>query len=225
MNFPPVFVINLDKRPDRWSDIQVEFKDWNIERLSATEFNPGWKGTTLSHIRCMELAKKRNYDWVVILEDDCVLTEDASNRFKNLLPVLWNRRSEWDVFMGGVSLYLGVPWNTMSNDPRLYEVKSTGTCFTFLHKDSYISILNRIPKDPSEMHDQGTDCIDTWYRFNNVRVWTTAPFLTLQKPSFSDLSNKFADSDELYKKSEFLLLHTESPKPKSKFIWSRSNWS
>lgn len=222
MNFPPVFVINLDKRTDRWSDIQAEFKDWNIQRVSATEFNPGWKGTTLSHIRCMELANKRNYDWIVILEDDCTLAPDALKKFKSLLPTLWNRRSEWDVFVGGACLYAGVPWNTKSNNPRLHEVKSTGTHFTFLHKDSYKSILSRIPKDPSEMHDQGTDCIDTWYRFNNIRVWTTAPFLAFQKPSFSNLSKTFADPDELYKTSEFLLLHTRSPELKSKFVWSRS---
>ena len=80
MNFPPVFVINLDKRPDRWSDIQVEFKDWNIERVSATEFNPGWKGCTLSHIKCLELANQRNYDWILIVEDDCVLTPDKIGR-------------------------------------------------------------------------------------------------------------------------------------------------
>jgi hypothetical protein len=225
MNFPPVFVINLDKRPDRWSDIQVEFKDWNIERVSATEFNPGWKGCTLSHIKCLELANQRNYDWILIVEDDCVLTPDTLNRFKNLLPTLWNRRSDWDVFVGGASLYRGVPWKTVSMNPRLYEVKSTGTHFTLLHKDSYKSILNRIPKNPSEMHNQGTDCIDTWYRFNNVRIWTTAPFLAFQKANFSNLSKTFADPTGVYKTSEFLLLHTESPKPTSKFIWSRFNWS
>jgi hypothetical protein len=225
MNFPPVFVINLDNRPDRWDNIQSEFKDWNIERVSAIEYSPGWKGATLSHIRCMELAKERNYDWVVIVEDDCALTPDALNKFKNLLPTLWDRRSEWDVCMGGVSLYRGVPWTTVSNDPRLYQVKSTGTHFSFLHRDSYTSILNKIPNNPSEMHDQSTDCIDTWYRFNHIRVWTTAPFLAFQTPSFSDLSQTFADSDELYKISEYLLLHTQSPPRKPKFAWSRSNWT
>jgi hypothetical protein len=225
MNFPPVFVINLDNRPDRWAVIQSEFKDWNIERVSAIEYSPGWKGCTLTHIKCLELAKERNYDWVVIVEDDCALTPDALNIFKNLLPTLWDRRSEWDVCMGGVALYRGVPWTTISNNPWLYQVKSTGAHFSFLHRDSYTSILNKIPNNPSEMHDQSTDCIDTWYRFNHIRVWTTAPFLAFQTPSFSDLSQTFADSDELYKISECLLLHTQSPPRKPKFAWSRSNWT
>jgi GR25 family glycosyltransferase involved in LPS biosynthesis len=60
MEFPSTLVINLDKRVDRWNEIQRMFGEWpSLERVSAVEETPGWKGCAKSHIKSINLAKQR----------------------------------------------------------------------------------------------------------------------------------------------------------------------
>ena len=71
----PVLYINLEKRTDRKEHIEKEFQDFkNVERVEAVdttgENKSGYFGCVLSHIKCLELARDRNYDEVIICEDD-----------------------------------------------------------------------------------------------------------------------------------------------------------
>jgi len=69
----PVLYINLEKRKDRRSHIENEFKDFeNVERIEAvdTSDTSGYYGCVLSHIKALERAKEKDYDEVMICEDD-----------------------------------------------------------------------------------------------------------------------------------------------------------
>ncbi len=74
-NIDMVFYINLDKRIDRRSQIEYEFKNYGIckyERFSAI-YKPyplGFLGCTLSHLGVLKLAKERGYKNIMIVEDD-----------------------------------------------------------------------------------------------------------------------------------------------------------
>lgn len=105
MQFPPILVINLDHRADKWEQMQKEFEDWpvKLERVSAIKHDIGWKGCYLSHLKCVKIAKERNYPWVLYLEDDCILMPGAKERFLDALPYLWDTRKHWDFFMGGLA--------------------------------------------------------------------------------------------------------------------------
>ena len=52
--FDKVYCINMDKRPDRWEQAQIEFKKLGIEndviRWSGVENEDGNLGCTLSHL-------------------------------------------------------------------------------------------------------------------------------------------------------------------------------
>jgi hypothetical protein len=67
-----LFYINLEKRKDRLSHVQEELAKLGIagERVCAIETADGVMGSTLSHIRCLEMAKQRNLPHVFICEDD-----------------------------------------------------------------------------------------------------------------------------------------------------------
>ena len=62
--FKNTLFINLEQRPDRLEHAQAEFKKMRIdaERVNAVKTKMGAVGCTLSHIRCLELAKQRKYD-------------------------------------------------------------------------------------------------------------------------------------------------------------------
>jgi len=197
---PPALVINLDERKDRWQEIQQEFVKWSpaVERVSAVKYSPGWKGCTLSHRKALEIAKERHYPWVLIIEDDCLLTPDAQERFHALLPYLWKHQHRWDVFLGGVS-FAEHPKLIIKNPP-LFEVKGLTAHFCLIHRTAYNKILHHMPSDPEKM----TQAIDTWYK-SHLRLWTTVPFIAIQRPSYSDNENKTEDYTQIFKDSETTL--------------------
>ena len=197
---PSTLVINLDTRKDKWELIQKEFANWSppIERISAIKYSPGWKGCTLSHRKAMEIAKKRHYPWVLIVEDDCQLTPDAQERFHALLPYLWKHQHRWDVFLGGVTQL--TESKVVSKTQPLFKVKGFTTHFCLIHRAAYNKILRHIPSDPNKMKDP----VDVWYR-DHLRLWTTVPFLAVQQPSYSDINKKEMNYTESFDNAEKLL--------------------
>jgi GR25 family glycosyltransferase involved in LPS biosynthesis len=70
-----VIYINLDRRPDRKEHIENEFDKMNIspyERFTAVERPPGQGivGCGYSHLSVLKLAKERQYENILIFEDD-----------------------------------------------------------------------------------------------------------------------------------------------------------
>ena len=109
--FDHVFVINLDRRPDRLQEITNELVNNGIcsyEKFSAVDgktltgqYNVpiGHVGCTLSHLGVAQLAKERGYKNYVVLEDDAVFSpsfkEDFVKAFKHV-------PKDWDcIFLGG----------------------------------------------------------------------------------------------------------------------------
>jgi len=81
-NTPKIFYINLDKRTDRRIDMETMLDGYYYERVSAIEDDDGYIGCAKSHILCIELAKARGYDKVIILEDDFMFMNGMN--FKNI---------------------------------------------------------------------------------------------------------------------------------------------
>lgn len=69
----PKFVVNLERRPDRLSHIKNEMNyiGWDYEIFNAIDTN-NHKGCSLSHIEILKIAKKREYNSVMVIEDDCI---------------------------------------------------------------------------------------------------------------------------------------------------------
>ena len=72
INNIPKFVINLKRREDRLKHIQkeMEYMDWDYELFDAIDIG-SYVGCTLSHLNILNIAKERNYESVLIIEDDC----------------------------------------------------------------------------------------------------------------------------------------------------------
>ena len=195
MDIPPILAINLPERQDRWVSIQNVFQTWrqNIERVEAVKMDPGWKGCSLSHRKCIELAKQRGYPWVLIVEDDCLPTDGAYQRFRDLLPTLWARRSEWEIFSGGPSYLLGA--KVVSRNPPLLDVVTYGTQFCLVHAGTYDKIL----KDVGD-HLK----IDVYYT-ESMKTWCTVPHLATQLPGKSDIDGKVTDHSDKFQVAEEIL--------------------
>jgi hypothetical protein len=190
MEFPKILAINLIERKDRWKTLQEEFQDWPepLHRISAIRRTVGWQGCTLSHQKAIRYAKKKHLPWVLILEDDCHLEKDALQRFQELLPVLWERRAEWDIFTGGFSHCSGSS-RVIQDSPPILRAKGRTTHFCLLNEAIYDTILN-----------MKMDVIDMYYE-KNFRMWVTIPYLAIQHASHSNIEKKHVNYGSIFTKS------------------------
>lgn len=201
MQFPPILVINLKDRTDRWKQIseQLDGLGLSYERVDAVKMEPGWKGCALSFRKCYEIAKERNYPWVVILEDDCVFQKKGKERFEQLLPLLWQRRAEWDIFNGGSFYMTGVC--KLQRQPPLFRVKGWSAHFILAHYGSYGKLI----KDIKENYR-----VDKYYK-SKVKAWCTYPHIAIQRKGYSDLDKRMKDTRKNFHVTDSILkevLHT-----------------
>lgn len=100
--FKHTLFINLEHRTDRLEHVTNEFEKMgiNAERVNAVRPSSGAVGCTLSHIKCLELAKSRDYDYVCICEDDITFTKPEI--FKDQLNKFYeNKNIQWDILILG----------------------------------------------------------------------------------------------------------------------------
>jgi len=205
MTFPPTLFINLNRETGRLKTLTEDFKfaGWPVplERVEAVERKPGYIGCTLSHMKCLELAVQRNYDWVLILEDDCLLKPKARDRFTALLPELWNTRNSWDIYSAGpVTINSHELINRRSG---LFKITGQSAHFILVHKDACKKILREI----SELKE--LEPIDWFYR-HHMRTLTSVPYIATQRPGISSIvikgETKEVDHTEAFNQTEQKLI-------------------
>ena len=196
--FPTTLLINLDSRPDRLEQVMSAFSAWpsRPERISAIKATPGWKGCTLSHIRCIEIGAERGLPWVLYIEDDCYLTRTGLRQFMDVLPYLWAHRDEWDLFSGGTTMITG--HELVSRQPPLFKVSGYASHFILVNGRAYSKILKEVNKDAPPK-------IDHYYKLN-MREWTTVPYIALQKESKSDIEVGVKNYSPMFQKAEKILM-------------------
>jgi glycosyl transferase family 25 len=200
MTFPPTLFINLAKRKDRLKEIQEEFAGWTVplERVEAVERKPGILGCNLSHYKCIQLAVERNYDWVLILEDDATLQPGGKEHFTKLLPYLWKTRNDgiWDMFIGG-STYIENE-RVLNKELKLFQMSGLTTHFVLIHKEACKKILRSLASLPI---DKEGFFIDKYYKYNTKQI-TSIPFLSLQRPGVTDIQDSESDYTAYFKRAE-----------------------
>lgn len=91
----PAFVINLDRRADRWAQAQAEFARlaWPVTRVSAAEATPGWRGCLASHRGLWQRALDAGHPVVAVFEDDVLFPAD----FIDIIPrALQELPGDWE---------------------------------------------------------------------------------------------------------------------------------
>lgn len=192
-----IFVVNLDSRKDRLESVTKELEGFKWERFSAVksqevpdwfmilnkdkEYRIGSYGCLQSHYNIIKLARERNYNRVLILEDD--------TGFKNSIDILYkaveqlnSKNLKWGL------LYLS--GNHMEPTVRIDEnvvkcIKTYTTNSYIVDSSVYDMILDDIQRWPAE--------IDVFYSKviqKKVNCYCTRPHVTYQKSGRSDILNK-----------------------------------
>jgi hypothetical protein len=188
--------INLEKRKDRLEHVTTQLEKMNIngERFNAVETKDGAIGCTMSHIKCLELAKERDYEHVFICEDD--ITFLNPDLLKTNLQRFIDMHINWDVIIiGGNNC---PPYQTIED----FAIK-IGNCQTttgYIVKKHYLDTLitnfresaTNLIKDPKNKRMFALDVY--WKRLQQIHQWyMIVPITVIQVESYSDIENRVTD--------------------------------
>jgi GR25 family glycosyltransferase involved in LPS biosynthesis len=200
--FKHAFYINLASRPDRLQHVQQELKKMNIdaERINAIKMAEGAIGCTLSHIRCLELAKERQYSHVFIVEDDITFLQPEL-LLENLKKFEENvELQRWDVLIIGGN---NCPPYTKVNDYCIRAFNNQTTT-GYIVKSHYYDTLIANFKESAQMlmrnpHNKREFALDIyWKRLQQTGIWLMiVPATVTQYQDYSDIEKRVVNYDHL----------------------------
>jgi GR25 family glycosyltransferase involved in LPS biosynthesis len=189
--------INLESRTDRLQHVVKQLGSLGIvgERFNACKTKVGAIGCTMSHIKCLELAKLRDYDQVFICEDDITFLEPQI--FLNSLKKFSeNTELDWDMLIVGGNI---VPPYERVGD---YCIR-VGECQTttgYIVKKHYYDVLidnfresaKHLIQDPENKPMYALDVY--WKRLQRQGLWyMICPFTVVQYDTYSDIEERYVD--------------------------------
>jgi GR25 family glycosyltransferase involved in LPS biosynthesis len=199
-----IFYINLDERVDRQIHMELQFEKMGLkaQRISACKMKDGCVGCTLSHIRCLELAKIRDYEHICIIEDDAYFTQpklflEQMNKFHQ------NTSIEWDVLLVGGNVVK--PFDKITD----YCIRSysTQTTTSYIVKRHYYDTLiknfkesaKNLMNDPISKENRNEYALDMyWKRLQRTDRWyMIIPLTVSQMSGYSDIERRQVSYDML----------------------------
>jgi len=190
----PTIYINLEHRKDRNESILKELSKINIynpERFNAVEMKNGAIGCSLSHIKCLETAINRGYDYVMICEDDIEIL-DPKLFTENIHKFLNNSQIEWDVVLiAGNNM---IPYNFVTD--YCIKIYNCLTTTGYIVKNNYFpTLLNNYKEGVKNlMRDQANSSfkIDKYWQIlqNRDNWYMIIPPTIIQKEDYSDIEKK-----------------------------------
>ena len=199
--FEHTLFINLENRKDRLEHALTEFKKMgiNAERVNAINMQNGAIGCTMSHIKCIELAKSRDCEQVFICEDD--ITFLNPELLKQNIEMFYNNDDIlWDVLIIG--------GNNVPPYQQLYEYaarifRNQTTTGYIVNKHYYDTLLKNFKesaanllRNPDNKREYALDIY--WNRLQMQDFWymITPPTVT-QYENYSDIEKRNTNYDFL----------------------------
>ena len=185
----------MDERKDRREHVEMQLNWMGItgERFSAVKTKFGAIGCTMSHIKCLEMAKERDYDMVFICEDDIQFI--SKDTLQNSVNKFMETVKEWDVcIIGGNN---GRPFKPVNE--ICVQVQNCQTTTGYVVKKHYYDVLlknfresvqNLIRSQNIRLH-----ALDIyWKQLQGRDKWfLLIPIMAYQKEGYSDIERKNVD--------------------------------
>jgi glycosyl transferase family 25 len=199
-----VFYINLKSRADRNQFCLNQLKKIDmplekIERFEAVENKEGAIGCTLSHIQCLKKAIERNYDNIMIVEDDIYFTQPEY--FKEKITKIFEY--SFDVFLLGTNLF-----DFEKIDQDVIRVLGGGTTTGYIVQKHYYQKLLGNYKEGLELliktGKKAQYCIDSYSirTLQPVDQWLSFSKLTVsQVQDYSNIENRVVNYDRFMLKN------------------------
>jgi glycosyl transferase family 25 len=188
-----VYYINLESRIDRkqFMEDQMNKLGFTANRFNAIQHPRGAIGCSLSHLNLLKLAKEKDLDHILILEDDIHFLKPEL--FINNLNNFLKNHKNFDVLL--------IAGNNIGNytiiDKNCVKIQNCQTATGYLVLKHYFDKLiynfengvNKLIKNPSlekfyavDQYWKSLQLMDKWYLL--------IPLCVSQKPNYSDIEKK-----------------------------------
>jgi GR25 family glycosyltransferase involved in LPS biosynthesis len=195
-----VYYINLENRSDRKTLVENELNSlgWKYQRFNAIKTKDGRVGCSMSHLKLIKMAKEKNLDYIVIVEDDIEFKRKDwyNERIKNIMD------TDFDVFLLAGNLR---PPIFQTNYENIVKVsKSFTTTGYIVKKHYYDKLIDNIDegirlllKNPGgEFNDNAIDSY--WMKLQESDKWyIVMPRTITQRPIYSDIEKRYTDYNHL----------------------------
>jgi len=193
------FYINLDCRNDRLVACEAELKKIGLDRpcrFSAIKTKQGIVGCGMSHLTCIENAKKDNLPYIAIFEDDIVISKP--NKLRNQVDRILKSQVEWDVLLLGGNAF--TPHKEVGEDHVIVNRCYCGTAY-IVKQQYYDTMIDNIRDGLSKLVATGDRQFswDAWWinLQQKDRFLLVNPLSVYQRPDYSDIENKNVDYKNL----------------------------
>jgi hypothetical protein len=194
-----IFVINLKHRTDRLENVTNEFRRLNLdfERFNAFQHEFGALGCTLSHIACIKKAKKNNYEYCMVCEDDAEFCIDRNELDKFISEFIEDNNLKILVIIG----HIYNKSNKKSYNDLFYTSNDIQTTTCYLVKNSYydklIENFEYSKKNLILSKNVSNFAIDvTWKELQKKDCWVIPKKnCGKQTASYSDIEKKYVMYD------------------------------
>lgn len=196
MKFTNILYINLDNRKDRLEHVisQLELIGVSGERFPAIKLKNGRCGCSMSHLKCIQLAKERNWEHVFVCEDDITFTKPKL--FLKQLDEFLKSKLKWDVIIVAGN---NVPPHQQFGDFCI-KVQHCQTTTGYIVKKAYYDTLMKNFREGINhlMREQDGHikwAIDkNWTKLQKIDKWyMIIPASVIQKPDYSDIEGHVTD--------------------------------
>ena len=197
-----VYYINLEERKGRKELVESELNElgWKYERFNAIKNEIGIIGCGMSHLKLIQLAKEKELDYIVVLEDDIQFMRKSwyNEKIKNILE------KEFDVFL--LAGNLRPPLYKINED--IYRITKSFTTTGYIVKKHYYDILINNLKNGLELllrnphlakANYNPYALDVyWMKLQAKDNWLIImPRTITQRPIYSDIEQRYTDYNHL----------------------------
>jgi len=201
INIKNTFYINLKERTDRKIHVETQLHEIGIK--NATRFNAvclpnGAVGCGMSHLKCLEHARREQWDHVLIVEDDIEFLNPPL--FIHQFNALLKNHTNWDVvLLGGNNL---PPYNKI--DDSCIQVTHCQTTTGYLIKSHYYDTLiqniresiSNLIREPDQRFTYAID--KYWLSLQKKDIWyLITPLTVTQREDYSDIEKKHTNYKRL----------------------------
>jgi GR25 family glycosyltransferase involved in LPS biosynthesis len=198
--------INLESRKDRREHIEQELKSIGIHgvRFNAVKLQNGRIGCSMSHLKCLQIAKKNNWPYVMICEDDLLFLdkEKAVKHMNNFFKLHSGDNDVWNIMLiagNNVPPYKKI-------DDTCIRVSHCQTTTGYIVKNTYYDTLidniktgiEKLMKNPTNAFSYAID--KYWIQLQKIHVWyLLAPIIAIQREDYSDIEQRTTNYEYIMK--------------------------
>ena len=221
--------INLESRKDRREHVEAQLASLMpqlvAERFNAIKHWNGAIGCSMSHMRCIQIAKESGWDHVLVCEDDVLFTNVPL--FLTQLSKFMATVPDWDVVLLAGN---NIPPYQVVNDACI-QISSCQTTTAYVVRahyydtliDNYRAGINLLMRHPEQKINYAIDRY--WFELQRRDRWfLITPLSVVQREDYSDIEQRVTNYGHLMldlDKEQLMQRHVEHMKMQMQQMNSR----